>query len=53
MREDEKGKVIFSWNLSFDYDYEHFPSEVVRCLQFILMMQEDYSEIFPTFLGLF
>ena len=49
VREDTKGKIIFSWNLSFDYDYEDFPKEVARCLQYIQMMQYANPEIFPTF----
>jgi hypothetical protein len=32
VREDTEGKIIFSWNLSFDYDYEGFPKDVMRCL---------------------
>ena len=29
-------KTVISWNLSFDYDYEHFPEEIARCLMYAL-----------------
>ena len=31
--ESENESTVFSWNLSHDYDYEHFPKEVARCLR--------------------
>ena len=36
---DEKTTV--SWNLSSDYDYDHFPEEIARCLEYAQKMERD------------
>ena len=39
--------VLYSWNLTHDYDLERFPDEIARCLQTALLAERSNSQILP------
>ena len=39
--------VLYSWNLTHDYDLEQFPDEIARCLKTALLAEHSNSKILP------
>ena len=46
-------QVVYSWDLTHDYNYEYFPDEIDRCLQTALDATHENSQIMPQYMGFY